>query len=122
MIRKLLLSIVTFRFKMPTKIFGGPFYAISDRVSEEDFQEMMKPELEAIKRDIRSVKTRKINFFQFKDSKFAKVGTAVVEPLHVFWNLAGTICILAYELNYIVYRVDENHQLLYYGEKNRSVF
>jgi hypothetical protein len=83
----------------------------------------MRPELEAIKRDIRSNKTRKINFYQFTPtgSKFSKVGTAILEPLQVYWNLAGTICVLAYELNYMVYKVNEQGHLFYYGEKGHSV-
>ena len=57
---------MSFRFKNATKVFGGPFYGIAEMITEDDFKELITPELEQVKRDIRSTKRSILNFYYFK--------------------------------------------------------
>jgi hypothetical protein len=115
-------TIVNISFKNATKVFTGPLIAVNDRVSEEDFQELMTPELEIIKREIRSMKTRKINFFTWNEKQeLEKVGKSLFEPLNIYWSMNGMICVLVYESAFLVYKLSEKKELFYYGQQNISV-
>ena len=44
-------------------MFGGPFYGIVDKMTEPDFNELITPEIEPLKRDLKSAMGIKLTFF-----------------------------------------------------------
>ena len=51
------------KYVEPKKLFGGPFYGIVDKMTEPDFNELITPEIEPLKRDLRSAMGIKLTFF-----------------------------------------------------------
>jgi len=59
-----------YRFNAPKKVFGGPLYGVVDSMTEADFAELLNPELEPIKRELRSGVAIKLRFLDYNEVFF----------------------------------------------------
>lgn len=55
------------RINDPKKLFAGPFYGVVDKLAEGDLAELVTPELESVKKDLRSAATHKLSFFEYNN-------------------------------------------------------